>query len=73
SIHSDGYGFQIEMNYWVFRKGYRIKEISVIFVDRRSGESKMSKKIIWEAFWLVLRLRWLRLFKVKRDENASAC
>lgn len=66
SIHSDGYGFQIEMNYWTFRKGYRIKEIPVIFIDRRSGESKMSKKIIWEAFWLVIRLRFLRIFRIKR-------
>lgn len=66
SIHSDGYGFQIEMNYWTFRKGYRIKEIPVIFVDRRSGESKMSKRIIWEAFWLVIRLRFLRIFRIKR-------
>lgn len=66
SIHSDGYGFQIEMNYWTFRKGYRIKEIPVIFVDRRSGESKMSKRIIWEAFWLVIRLRFFRIFGVKR-------
>lgn len=66
SIHSDGYGFQIEMNYWTFRKGYRIKEIPVIFIDRRSGESKMSKRIIWEAFWLVIRLRFLRIFRIKR-------
>ena len=66
SIHSDGYGFQIEMNYWTFRKGYRIKEIPVIFIDRRSGESKMSKRIIWEAFWLVIRLRFLRIFGIKR-------
>jgi dolichol-phosphate mannosyltransferase len=65
-IRSDGYGFQIEVNYWVSRKGFRIKEIPVIFVDRRSGESKMSKKIIWEAFWLVLRLRWLKLFRMRK-------
>ncbi|TES91694.1 MAG: polyprenol monophosphomannose synthase [Candidatus Cloacimonadota bacterium] len=66
SIHSDGYGFQIEMNYWVFRKGYRIKEIPVIFVDRRVGESKMSKRIVWEAFFLVLRLRFFKIFGVKK-------
>ena len=66
SIHSDGYGFQIEMNYRVFMKGYKIKEIPVIFVDRRSGESKMSKRIIWEAFWLVLRLRFYRMFGMKK-------
>lgn len=66
SIHSDGYGFQIEVNYWVYRKGFRLKEISVIFVDRRSGTSKMSRKIIWEAFWLVLRLRLYRIFRIVR-------
>jgi dolichol-phosphate mannosyltransferase len=66
SIHSDGYGFQIEMNYRVFRKGYKIKEIPVIFIDRRSGESKMSKRIIWEAFWLVLRLRFCGMFGMKK-------
>ena len=65
-IRSDGYGFQIEVNYWVHRKGFTIKEIPVIFVDRRSGISKMSKKIIWEAFWLVLRLRLYRIFRIMR-------
>ena len=65
-IRSDGYGFQIEVNYWVHRKGFSIKEIPVIFVDRRSGISKMSKKIIWEAFWLVLRLRLYRIFRIMR-------
>lgn len=66
AIHSDGYGFQIEVNYWVHRKGFTIKEIPVIFVDRRSGTSKMSKKIIWEAFWLVIRLRLYKIFRIVR-------
>ncbi len=66
AIHSDGYGFQIEVNYWVHRMGFRIKEIPVIFVDRRSGTSKMSKKIIWEAFWLVLRLRLYKILRIVR-------
>lgn len=66
NIHSDGYGFQIEMNYWVYRKKFRIKEIPVIFVDRRSGVSKMSKRIIWEAFWLVLRLRFFKILGVRK-------
>jgi len=65
-ITSDGYGFQIEMNYWVYRKRYRIKEIPVIFVDRRSGESKMSKRIVWEAFFLVLRLRIYSFLRIKK-------
>ncbi len=57
-IHSNGYGFQIEMNYKVWKKGGRIKEISIIFIDRRSGVSKMNRSIIWEAVFLVWKLRF---------------
>ncbi len=56
-IKSNGYGFQIEMNYRIWKKGGRIKEIPIIFIDRRSGVSKMSKKIIYEAIFLVWKLR----------------
>ena len=52
-IRSNGYGFQIEMNYKTWKKGGRIKEVSIIFIDRRSGVSKMNKSIIWEAVFLV--------------------
>ena len=52
-IKSNGYGFQIELNYKVWKKGFRIKEIPIIFVDRQFGESKLSKKIMWEATFLV--------------------
>jgi len=57
-IRSNGYGFQIEMNYKVWKKGGRIKEIPIVFEDRRSGNSKMNKKIIFEALWLVWKLRF---------------
>ena len=57
SIKSNGYGFQIEMNYRVWKKGARIKEIPIIFIDRRSGVSKMNKHIIWEAIFLVWKLK----------------
>lgn len=57
SIVTNGYGFQIEMNYRVWKSGGRIKEIPIIFVDRRSGVSKMNKKIIYEAIFLVWKLR----------------
>lgn len=60
-LKADGYGFQIEIDYMIWRKGFRIKEIPIIFVERRIGVSKMSKRIIWQAFFLVLRLRWQRL------------
>ncbi len=60
-VRSDGYGFQIEINYKAWRKGFRIKEIPIMFVDRRAGESKMNRKIVWEAAWMVWRLRILDL------------
>lgn len=56
-VHSDGYAFQIEMNYRAKKLGYSIGEIPIIFIDRDLGNSKMSKKIIWEAIWMVWRLR----------------
>lgn len=55
-IKSDGYAFQIETTYWCHRNGFRICEIPIIFEDRHSGTSKMTKEIVKEAFWLVLRL-----------------
>lgn len=57
-IVSNGYSFQIEMNYRMWRMGARIKEIPIIFNDRRSGISKMNKKIIFEAMWMVWKLRF---------------
>jgi len=57
-VKSNGYGFQIEMNYRLWKKGARIKEIPIIFIDRRSGVSKMNKKIIWEAIFLVWKLKF---------------
>ncbi|MBN1163422.1 MAG: polyprenol monophosphomannose synthase [Candidatus Krumholzibacteriota bacterium] len=59
TIRSDGYSFQIEMNFFCWKKGFRIKEIPIIFTDRRVGISKMSKKIIWEAAFMVWRLRFM--------------
>ena len=57
-IHSNGYGFQIEMNYRLWKNIARIKEIPIIFIDRTSGVSKMNKKIIWEAIFLVWKLKF---------------
>lgn len=57
-VRSDGYGFQIEMSFKAWRKGFRLKEIPITFTDRRVGISKMNRRIIWEAMWLVW---WLRL------------
>ena len=63
SIKSDGYGFQIEIDVKIYRKGGRVKEIPIIFRDRIEGTSKMNNRIIWEAFWLVWRLRFLTIIK----------
>lgn len=56
-VRSNGYSFQIETTYRAWRRGLRIREVPIIFMDRESGESKMSKRIGLEALWMVL---WLR-------------
>ncbi len=56
-IKSNGYAFQIEMNFKAFKKGFKIGEIPIIFVDRIAGTSKMSKKIVREAVFMVWKLR----------------
>ncbi len=56
-IKSDGYSFQIEMNYLCAEKGFRIGEIPIIFIDRHAGSSKMSKKIVREAVLVVWKLK----------------
>lgn len=62
TIHSNGYAFQIEMNFLTWKKGFRICEVPIIFVDRRVGISKMSKNIVYEAAWLVWKLKFKSLF-----------
>ncbi len=61
-VKSQGYSFQIEMNFRAWRLGARIKEEPIIFVDRTIGESKMSKTIMYEAIWMVWRLRIWKIF-----------
>ena len=60
-VKTEGYGFQIEMTYRCWKRGFRIKETPIVFADRRAGQSKMSGKIVYEAAWLVWRLRLLDL------------
>ena len=57
-IRFKGYAFQIEMKFTAYKTGFRIKEVPVIFVNRREGVSKMSGGIFGEAFFGVMRLRW---------------
>lgn len=61
-VSSSGYSFQIEMNFKAWKRGFRIKEVPIIFYDRTVGTSKMSKKIIVEAIFLVWKLKILSLF-----------
>jgi len=63
NVKSDGYSFQIEMTFKCWKKGFRICEIPIIFYERRKGQSKMSKKIVHEAVFMVWRLRLMSLFK----------
>jgi dolichol-phosphate mannosyltransferase len=63
AIRSNGYAFQIEMSFRAWKRGFRIAEIPITFVDRTEGESKMSPRIVREAVWMVWRLRWLALWR----------
>ena len=61
-VRSTGYSFQIEMNFRAWIKGYKLIEHPIIFIDRTVGQSKMSKSIMFEAIWMVWRLRIWRIF-----------
>jgi dolichol-phosphate mannosyltransferase len=61
-VRSNGYAFQIEMNFKAWKKGFKLKEIPIIFVDRVKGKSKMSKKIVREAVTMVWKLRFKSIF-----------
>jgi dolichol-phosphate mannosyltransferase len=58
AVRSNGYAFQIEMSFRAWKRGFRIVEIPIVFTDRSEGESKMSRRIVREAVWMVWRLRW---------------
>ncbi|KAA3616183.1 MAG: polyprenol monophosphomannose synthase [Calditrichaeota bacterium] len=62
NIRSDGYSFQIELHWFAWKKKYRIKELPIIFTDRESGSSKMSRKVMIEAAFMVWRLKFNELF-----------
>lgn len=65
SIHSNGYSFQIEMTYMVWKQGFRVKEVPIIFVDRTVGESKITYAIVREAMWRVWALKFKYMFNRK--------
>ena len=61
-VRSNGYSFQIEMSYRAWKKGFRLVEVPIIFTDRVEGQSKMNKRIVREAIWMVWWLRLSSLF-----------
>jgi dolichol-phosphate mannosyltransferase len=62
SIKSNGYSFQIETNFLAWKHGFRLYEVPIVFTDRREGVSKMSKHIVYEAAWMVWKLKFRGLF-----------
>jgi len=70
-IKSDGYSFQIELNFFAWRMGYRIVELPIIFVDREVGNSKMSRKVMNEAALMAWRLRFNDFFERLFDRKSS--
>ena len=62
-VKSSGYSFQIEMHFRVWDAGFKIKEIPIIFIERSEGLSKMSKNIVWEAVFMVWKLKLRQIFR----------
>lgn len=61
-VRSNGYAFQIEMSVRAWRRGFKLVEIPIVFVDRTEGQSKMNRRIVREAVWIVPRLRLMAWF-----------
>jgi dolichol-phosphate mannosyltransferase len=61
-VRSNGYAFQIEMSVRAWRKGFKLAEVPIVFVDRTEGQSKMNRRIVREAIWIVPRLRLMSWF-----------
>jgi dolichol-phosphate mannosyltransferase len=74
AVQSNGYSFQIEMTHILWRQGFRIVEVPIIFTDRAEGTSKMSGHIVGEAFWMVWKL-WFQngLRRWPRKRQANIC
>ena len=58
AVRSQGYAFQVELTYRALQCGFRVREIPIVFTDRVEGQSKMDKRIVREAIWMVW---WLRI------------
>ena len=64
NICSQGYSFQIEMNFLAYNKGFKLIEIPIVFTDRTVGESKMNKNIVFEAIFMVPKLLFRKIFRI---------
>ena len=71
AVQSNGYAFQVEMNYRCFLLGFRIAEVPITFVDRQAGKSKMGSHIVTEAMLVVLRLRVQNALGSGRTSNST--
>jgi dolichol-phosphate mannosyltransferase len=71
SVNSNGYAFQVEMNYRCYLRGFRVKEVPIVFVDRRVGKSKMGSHIVTEAMQVVLKLRLQHLLEGSRGQSGA--
>ena len=63
-ISSEGYSFQIEMNFLAYNRGFQLTEIPIVFTDRTVGESKMNKTVVFEAIWIVPKLLIRKIFRI---------
>ncbi len=70
-VHSNGYSFQVEMTHKIWRQGLRVTEVPITFTDRFQGSSKMSRKIVFEALWMVWRL-WFQNGLRRKPTRAPA-
>lgn len=72
AIRSTGYAFQIETVFRAWHAGFKVDEMPIVFVDRNVGASKMSKRIVWEAIWMVWRMRlWKLTGRLKRETRRA--
>lgn len=71
TIQSQGYAFQVEMAYRVMQQGFKIVETPIVFMDRRIGKSKMSRKIVIEAFIYVLRARFGKKAHISMEQKSG--
>lgn len=72
TVRSNGYSFQVEMTFRAQLAGFQISEVPIIFMERRAGQSKLSKGVVWESLLMPLRLRWReRMLKREMEKTAG--